>query len=274
MSVLCELPSRAMDYEEDDITDLISPPDFLQKDKNDSFYRKTKRSPFMSNLGSPSRLHPVKRFKQSLSFGDMICDQIIEPEIVVNDISGDNDMIGDGSRRYALRAMTGKNPDLKTISHDTMSSVINGSYDDVISRYRIIDCRYPYEYEGGHIKNAENIYTKNGIIEFLEDNCDVTKRQVLIFHCEFSSERGPKLCRFLRNIDRQRNSYPLLTFPEMYILEGGYKQFYQNHKELCEPVDYVPMLHKDHVDDIKRFRSKSKSWTAGEKKKIPFCLYS
>ncbi|VDI02272.1 Hypothetical predicted protein [Mytilus galloprovincialis] len=194
MSVLCELPSRTMDYEEDDITDLISPSDYLQKDKNGSYNRKTKRTSLMSlDLGSPSRLHPVKRFKQSLSFRDMVCDPIIESEVVVNDISGDNDMIGDGSRRYALPTMTGTNPDLKTISHDTMSSVINGSYDEVLSSYRIIDCRYPYEYEGGHIKNAENIYAENGIIQFLEDNCDVTKRQVLIFHCEFSSERGPKL---------------------------------------------------------------------------------
>ncbi|CAC5406013.1 unnamed protein product [Mytilus coruscus] len=194
MSVLCELPSRAMDCEEDDIADLISPTDFLQKDKYSSYNRKAKRSLFMSlDLGSPPRLHPVKRFKQSFPLGDQICDQIIESEVVVNEIAGDNDIKGDGSRMYALRTMTGKNNDLKTISHKTMACVINGSYDEVISCYRTIDCRYPYEYEGGHIKNAENIHTKNGIKEFLEDNCDVTKRQVLIFLCEFSSERGPKL---------------------------------------------------------------------------------
>lgn len=54
-------------------------------------------------------------------FQDMICDPIIESKVVVNDISGDNYMKGDGSRRYALPTMTGTNPDLKTISHDTVS---------------------------------------------------------------------------------------------------------------------------------------------------------
>lgn len=29
--------------------------------------------------------------------------------------------------------------------------MISGRYDDVISSFRLIDCRYPYEYEGGHV---------------------------------------------------------------------------------------------------------------------------
>ena len=45
---------------------------------------------------------------------------------------------------------------------------------------------------------------------------------VLVFHCEFSSERGPKLFRQLRALDRDvnRNSYPQLNFPEVYMLKG------------------------------------------------------
>ena len=35
-------------------------------------------------------------------------------------------------------------------------------------------------------------------------------------------------CRFLRNKDRDlhQNCYPKLYYPEMYILEGGYKEFF------------------------------------------------
>lgn len=68
-----------------------------------------------------------------------------------------------------------------------------------------LDCRYPYEYEGGHIRGAKNFYTKEQILqEFVNskdgvnkpDSSDATvsnKRTILVFHCEFSSERGPNL---------------------------------------------------------------------------------
>ena len=49
------------------------------------------------------------------------------------------------------------------------------------------------------------------------------QRRVIIFHCEFSSERGPQMLKHLRNIDRQKNRYPKLDYPELYLLENGYK---------------------------------------------------
>lgn len=69
---------------------------------------------------------------------------------------------------------------------------------------------------------------------------------------------------FLRNKDREmhRETYPALFYPEMYLLEGGYKAFFESHKMLCEPVCYKPMIHSDHAADLKHFRAKSKSWTA------------
>ena len=32
-----------------------------------------------------------------------------------------------------------------------MAAVLNNGYSDVIDELVIIDCRYPYEYDGGHI---------------------------------------------------------------------------------------------------------------------------
>lgn len=52
------------------------------------------------------------------------------------------------------------------------------------------------------------------------------KRVLLVFHCEFSSERGPRMCRFVREKDRMVNEYPNLHYPELYILKGGYKDFF------------------------------------------------
>ena len=116
-------------------------------------------------------------------------------------------------------------------------------------------------------QNAVNIFSKEGIDEFLKENQPTSANHVLIFHCEFSSKRGPKLCRFLRSRDREMNkdSYPELNFPEIYLLEGGYKQFYESHKYLCFPQAYKPMLDKQNSADLRHFRVKSKSWTAGDK---------
>lgn len=85
----------------------------------------------------------------------------------------------------------------------------------------------------------------------------------MIFHCEFSSERAPKLARYLRAKDRDCNEshYPKLNFPEIYILDGGYKSYFNNFPGTCAPQDYLPMLHPDFIDELRHFKAKSKSET-------------
>ncbi|XP_029142636.1 M-phase inducer phosphatase 1-like [Protobothrops mucrosquamatus] len=92
------------------------------------------------------------------------------------------------------------------------------------------------------------------------------RRVVVVFHCEFSSERAPRMCRFVRERDRLGNQYPSLHYPELYILKGGYKDFFLKCKPYCEPQSYRPMHHKDFKDDLRRFRTRSRTW-AGEKSK-------
>lgn len=40
------------------------------------------------------------------------------------------------------------------------------------------------------------------------------------------------VCRYshVRSTDRMLNNYPLLHYPEMYLLEGGYRAFYNKYK--------------------------------------------
>ncbi|XP_053669654.1 uncharacterized protein LOC128720031 [Anopheles nili] len=187
--------------------------------------------------------------------------------------SSEPDLIGDFSKSYVLPLMDGQHRDLKSISGDTMARLVRGSYNDKIASFKIIDCRYPYEFEGGHIRGAKNLYTQEQIIEELikskAESPVVTgnqdgpvRRHIIVFHCEFSSERGPKLSRFLRNHDRILNadSYPALHYPEMYLLHGGYKDFFKAHAELCDPIAYRPMLDPEFGDAYRHFRAKSRSW--------------
>ncbi|KAK9508731.1 hypothetical protein O3M35_006219 [Rhynocoris fuscipes] len=191
--------------------------------------------------------------------------------------STQEELIGDFSRPFALPLMSGKHQDLKTISAETLAKLINGGFDDTIESFKIIDCRYPYEYEGGHIKGAVNIYTCDDIIKELldlkslsnshEEMRDVGKRNILIFHCEFSSERGPYLSRFLRKEDRAGNEYPNLHYPEVYLLHGGYSTFFKEYVDLCEPKAYRTMSDPAHTTELKHFRAKSKSWAPGYHRK-------
>lgn len=185
------------------------------------------------------------------------------------------DLTGDFSKTCVLPLADGQHEDLKSISSETLSRLIRGDFNDTVSDFKIVDCRYPYEYEAGHIDGALNLYTKEMIESSLldpiqhkpaiEPNSE-RKRNILVFHCEFSWERGPNLSRFLRNVDRQRNKehYPALHYPEIYLLHGGYQKFFKDQRELCSPQGYRPMRHPDHEADLRQFRSKSKSWQ-GEK---------
>ena len=76
-------------------------------------------------------------------------------------------------------------------------------FDSKLTSYHIIDCRFDYEYNGGHIPGALNINTTAAVEEFLlganalkpkpSSSGDVSGKTVLIFHCEFSAKRAPTL---------------------------------------------------------------------------------
>ena len=70
---------------------------------------------------------------------------------------------------------------------------MDGKYNSKLEKYVIIDCRFDYEYLGGHIPGAININTTAGVEEFLlglaakkpepSTSGDVTKKTILVFHC-------------------------------------------------------------------------------------------
>ncbi|XP_065649983.1 M-phase inducer phosphatase 1 isoform X2 [Hydra vulgaris] len=207
---------------------------------------------------------PVRTLQRSQSF-DTHSTKSPSVEITSLFDMDDKKMIGDRSREYSLPITKSKHLDLKGITPETLANMMDNVYQDVIDEYYIIDCRYPYEYDGGHIKGAINIYEKQETVrQFLKSpKIKNGKRIVLVFHCEFSSKRGPEMSRFLRNKDRDihQHCYPNLYYPEMYILEGGYKEFFNQKKEYCTPESYQEMADPNFAQDLKKFSKRSKSWT-------------
>ena len=48
-----------------------------------------------------------------------------------------------------------------------------------------------------------------------------------------------------------------LYYPEIYLLYGGYKEFFKSYRNLCEPSNYLPMAHEDYINEYKMFRKKA-----------------
>ncbi|XP_058450205.1 M-phase inducer phosphatase-like isoform X2 [Malaya genurostris] len=250
-------------------------------------------SPIQSKRHKPEVLTPISSFRSAteiISSTDSTAMELLHPKrpilqksISMNDAhimsalsrsSSEPDLIGDFSKSYVLPLTEGRHRDLKSIAPETMAALLRGTFLDQIASFSVIDCRYPYEFEGGHIRGAKNLYTQEQILEELikikteppKVEAEGPKRNIIVFHCEFSSERGPKLSRFLRNHDRILNSdsYPALHYPEIYLLHGGYKDFFAVYPDLCDPIAYRQMLDPQFGDAYRHFRAKSKSWNAGD----------
>lgn len=140
-----------------------------------------------------------------------------------------------------------------------MISVLDGEFNHMYEKLVVIDCRFEYEYEGGHIEGAVNFNDKEKLSAQLFD-VEPTSKALLIFHCEYSAHRAPLMAKFIRNKDRAVNAdrYPGLTYPETYILDGGYSSFFTNYRSRCYPQNYVEMDAKEHVLDCERGLGKVK----------------
>lgn len=70
--------------------------------------------------------------------------------------------------------------------------------------------------------------------------------------------------KFVRHRDRAENAhrYPSLTYPEVYILDGGYSSFFMDHRYRCFPQNYVEMAAKEHENACERGLGKIKQQRA------------
>jgi rhodanese-related sulfurtransferase len=165
------------------------------------------------------------------------------------------------------------------ISPSTLAAVLEGRYDQQYDRMCVVDCRFDYEFRGGHVRNAISV-TEPDQLEAMFFPPDQTQqlmdvRTLVVFHCEFSQVRGPKQMEHLRLLDRTRVGYdrhPLLNYPEVYLLDGGYKRFFLEYPQLCEPRAYVTMDSDDrsgrlmsHCHQLWRSRSASSTPVRGSR---------
>lgn len=186
-----------------------------------------------------------------------------------------------------------KEDGLMRIKPETLVDLLGGKYEGQMASCQIIDCRFGYEYDGGHIPGAINLSTVDRVKEhFLSPTGQVAKqgnlpsrsqsgqpdahgntlKKVLVFHCEFSAKRAPSMALALRQADRSlAQDYPNCHYPEIYILQGGYSGFFERFAHVCQPSAYVKMDDPTYQDrrsaELNGFRkqfSRHRSFTYGD----------
>lgn len=96
----------------------------------------------------------------------------------------------DDPPRLQLPHFCANDESLPRITKETMIDVLDGRYTEAFAQSLIVDCRFEYEFEGGHIDGAINYNDKEQLADHLFDSmpCGPT---LLIFHCEYSACRAP-----------------------------------------------------------------------------------
>ena len=95
-----------------------------------------------------------------------------------------------------------KCPNVRTISPETLADLLAGHFNDRINGFQVVDCRFPYEYTGGCITGAINLWTIDKVLAYFYTNTTLDlsnpARYPIIFYCEFSSHRAPTQCHNMR----------------------------------------------------------------------------
>lgn len=222
-----------------------------------------------------SLLHPRKVCRTQSMFASP-SELIARPDAVVDESCGLLGRLDCEIDTYNVRQ-----DGFRRIREETLCCLLDGTYKHLFDKVIVIDCRFEYEYEGGHIAGAVNISSKPKLERELLDKVLEVKGSsdasvLLVFHCEYSAYRGPMMASHLRSCDRRLNlaRYPKLYYPDIVILEGGYSSFYKQNTSRCHPRNYVGMNDIKHVQaceqGLDRFRCdmrarKNASFTLGER---------
>lgn len=100
-----------------------------------------------------------------------------------------------------------------TINAATLRSMMYGEgLPEGTEELVIIDCRYPHEYNAGHIWGAINIWDPASLLWLFDpQRANRTRKCVFVFHCQFSVNRGPSSARRFSAISRDLTKFAFGT---------------------------------------------------------------
>ncbi|KAI4116499.1 MAG: hypothetical protein LQ338_007705 [Usnochroma carphineum] len=174
---------------------IMGPPKLRQPFSNLHSHSRSNASPVLGHIRKPSGngQRPRKQFRRSLSMfehpGDVMKEQQAKfcPAEGLGSIMDTDD---NPQLQLNLPHFIADEESLPRITKETMIDVLNGKHQASYDQSLVVDCRFEYEYEGGHIDGAINVNSKDDLATKLFDPVS-SSRTLLVFHCEYSAHRAP-----------------------------------------------------------------------------------
>ncbi|KAM0132373.1 hypothetical protein ACHAP3_006410 [Botrytis cinerea] len=251
----CFMESPPRERPERPSAGMMGPPPRLSRPFSSVSSRVVNGSPIGSHSRRTSNplVRPRKQFRRSLSMFESPQDIVKEKGAAPSNLETVMDIDEIHQPILPHFFQEGQPDSIPRIAKETLLEILDGKYDDEYDQRMIVDCRFEYEFEGGHIDGAVNYNDKELLTsQLFEEN--IPGKTLLIFHCEYSAHRAPIMARHVRQQDRTTNveQYPKLSYPEVYILDGGYSAFFTEHQGRCFPQNYVEMDAKEHAYTCER----------------------
>ena len=197
--------------DDDEDTDSLSP---LRSQSSSSSFRLSSASGDLSTpslsqaFGQSMSQSPNQSLSQSLSQSlteplSQTC--LEETQVLESESSSLFSQSGDDDEGRPMLSESFNEDKGRMITAETLQKILTNQHEHstYYSEVVIVDCRYKYEYEGGHIKNAININSEEvaretffSSLTFDEGSRERTRKKLIVLHCEFSSIRAPTMCVF------------------------------------------------------------------------------
>ena len=148
--------------------------------------------PIVSHVRKPSipMQRPRKQFRRSLSMFEHPADVIKQEEAQFESTKLDPVMDIDDAPSLQLPHFHSEEESLPRISKETMIDVLDGKFGQHFERSLVVDCRFEYEFKGGHIDGAVNYNDKDELVDQLF-GAPPSGNTLIVFHCEYSACRAP-----------------------------------------------------------------------------------
>ncbi|KAL8699440.1 MAG: hypothetical protein Q9201_006005 [Fulgogasparrea decipioides] len=178
---------------------LMGPPKMRQPFANVHSQSRSIASPILGQVRKPSNNcpRPRKQFRRSLSMFEHPGDVMKEQQSEISPAGGLDaimDTVDNPQMQLKLPHFVANEESVPRITKETMIEVLDGKHQASYDQSLIVDCRFEYEYEGGHIDGAINVNSKEVLASKLFDPAS-TSRTLLIFHCEYSAHRAPLISK-------------------------------------------------------------------------------